>query len=75
MRVYQVKLDSVDDAKTFVNIVGKYGYDIQLERKGYRVDAKSIMGVLSLGFGKPLTLTADTENALALKRDIKKYLL
>lgn len=75
MRVYQVKLNSVDDVKEFVNIVGKYGYDIQLERRGYKVDAKSIMGVLKLGFGKTITLTADTENAVALKKDLKKYLL
>lgn len=74
MRSYQVKLSSVDDVKHFVSIAGKYGFDIQLEREGYKVDAKSIMGVMSLGFEGPMTLIADTENAVAFKKEIADYL-
>lgn len=75
MRVYQIKFNSIEEVKKFVNIAGKYGYEIELERDGHTVDAKSIMGVLSLGFEKPLNLIASTENALSLKKEIEDYLL
>ena len=75
MRVYQIKFNSVEEVKKFVNIVGKYGYEIELERDGYKVDAKSIMGVLSLGFERPLNLIAFTENAIRLQKEIQGYLL
>ena len=75
MRVYQIKFNSVEEVKKFVNIVGKYGYEIELERDGHNVDAKSIMGVLSLGFERPLNLIASTENAISLQKEIQGYLL
>lgn len=75
MRSYQIKLHSVEEVKQFVNIVSKYGYDVALERDGYKVDAKSIMGVLSLGLDKPLTLIANTDNAVALKNELSNLLV
>ena len=75
MRVYQIKFNSVEEVKKFVNIVGKYGYEIELEGVGHKVDAKSIMGVLSLGFERPLNLIASTENAISLQKEIQGYLL
>ena len=49
MRMYQIKFHSIEDVKAFVNIANHYGYEIQLQRDAYQVDAKSILGVLSLG--------------------------
>lgn len=75
MKTYQVKLSSVEDIKQLVNIVSKYGYEVDLQRDGYQVNAKSIMGVLSLGLDSPLTLIANTDNAAALKSEISDYLV
>lgn len=75
MKTYQVKLSSVEDIKQLVNIVSKYGYEVGLQRDGYQVNAKSIMGVLSLGLDSPLTLIANTDNAAALKSEICDYLV
>ncbi len=75
MRSYQVKLHSVEEVKELVNIVSKYGYDVALERDGYKVDAKSIMGVLSLGLDETLTLIVDTDNVVALKNELSKLLV
>lgn len=75
MKTYQVKLSSVEDIKQLVNIVSKYGYEVGLERDGYQVNAKSIMGVLSLGLDSPLTLIANTDNTVALKSEISDFLV
>ena len=50
MRTYRVKFNTIDDVKNFVNIASHYGYEIELQRDEYKVDAKSILGVLSLGW-------------------------
>ncbi len=75
MRSYQIKLCSVEEVKEFVNIVSQYGYEIKLQRDHYKVDAKSIMGVLSLGLNTPLTLIADTDNAVSLKNELNHLLV
>ena len=75
MRSYQVKLTSVEDVKQLVNTTSKFGYEIELQRGNYKVDAKSVMRVLSLGFNVPLTLTADTDNAVVLKRELGTLLI
>ncbi|MDO5794871.1 MAG: HPr family phosphocarrier protein [Turicibacter sp.] len=75
MRTYRVKFNTIDDVKNFVNIASHYGYEIELQRDEYKVDAKSILGVLSLGMEAPLTVLADTLNASDFKREIKDYLV
>ena len=75
MRMYQIKFHSIEDVKAFVNISNHYGYEIQLQRDAYQVDAKSILGVLSLGIGVPMTVRAHTLNASALKRELTPYLI
>lgn len=75
MRSYQVKLTSVEDVKQLVNTTSKFGYEVELQRGNYKVDAKSVMRVLSLGFNVPLILTADTDNAVVLKRELGTLLI
>lgn len=75
MRSYQVKLTSVEDVKQLVNTTSKFGYEVELQRGIYKVDAKSVMRVLSLGFNVPLILTADTDNAVVLKRELGTLLI
>lgn len=75
MRTYQVKFHSIEDVKAFVNIANHYGYEIQLQRDAYQVDAKSILGVLSLGIGVPMTVRAHTLNASVLKGELTPYLI
>lgn len=75
MRSYQVKLTSVEDVNQLVNTTSKFGYEVELQRGNYKVDAKSVMQVLNLGFNVPLILTADTDNAVLLKRELGTLLI
>ena len=72
MKTFNILLSSINDVKTFVNIVGKYEYDIDLTSGRYIVDAKSIMGIFSLDLSKPIkskfTATAQKICAASLNR-------
>lgn len=49
-----VDLKSVEDAKKFVEIVRRYDYGVDVLSQQYVIDAKSILGLLSLDLSKPL---------------------
>ena len=48
MRSLNIKLDSIDKVKDFVNIINTFDGDFDLASSRYVVDAKSIMGIFSL---------------------------
>ena len=54
MTTFNIMLDSINSVKSFVNIVSKYDFDIDLTSGRYVVDAKSIMGIFSLDLSKPI---------------------
>lgn len=56
MKSINLKLDSIDKVKTFVNVVSTYTGDFDLASDRYVVDAKSIMGIFSLDLSKTLRL-------------------
>ncbi|MCF0228932.1 MAG: HPr family phosphocarrier protein [Parasporobacterium sp.] len=47
----------------FVQIAGQYNCSVNIEYKGRRVNAKSIMGMMSLGLAKGEELTVETDGA------------
>ncbi|MFD1675712.1 HPr family phosphocarrier protein [Alicyclobacillus fodiniaquatilis] len=50
-------------ASVFVAEAGKFASDVLIEVEGKRINAKSILGLLSLGVSKGQTLTIITEGA------------
>ena len=73
MKTFNILLSSINDVKTFVNIVGKYEYDIDLTSGRYIVDAKSIMGIFSLDLTKPIKVEAHTDDSAAFLAEIAPY--
>ncbi len=72
-----IKLDSIDKVRNFVNTVNRYTSDFDLINGRYVIDAKSIMGIFSLDLSKPLILEiheADNEKD-ALMEDLKPYMI
>lgn len=49
-----IALSKCEDIKDFVNIMNKYDFDIDLRKHGtrYMVDAKSLLGVMSIDTSK-----------------------
>ncbi|MDR0999721.1 MAG: HPr family phosphocarrier protein [Clostridiales bacterium] len=56
MKSVNVKLDTVEKVKGFVNIIQTFDGDFDLSSERYVVDAKSIMGIFSLDLANTLRL-------------------
>lgn len=51
-----IRLDSIEEAVDFVNEISKCPYGVELSKDGCTVNAKSILGVLSLGIGETVRM-------------------
>lgn len=78
MKSTNIRLSSIQDVRTFVEIVSRYDAEIDLACGRYIVDAKSIMGIFSLDLLNPIKLTVQTENAdelVKLFEEIKPFIV
>lgn len=71
---FDISLKSTEDVKTFVNLMCKYTFDVDLTSGRYVVDAKSIMGIFSLDLSKPVGLNAHTDDE-SIKEDMKAFIV
>ena len=75
----EIKLQNGLEARpvaVLVQVASKYDSTVYLETNGKKVNAKSIMGMMSLGLdnGEMVTVTADGEDELNAVADIEKFL-
>ena len=73
MKMVTVSLASINDVKSFVNIVSKYDFDVDLISGRYVVDAKSIMGIFSLDLSKPIDVEVMTDDCDSFIDEIKPF--
>lgn len=78
-KVVEIKLQNGMEARPvamLVQVASKYDSKIYLETIGKRVNAKSIMGMMSLGldWGETVTVTADGTDETEAVKDIEQYL-
>jgi len=69
-----IKLSLAENVKTFVNVVNRYPYDMDLRAGRHVVDAKSILGIFSLDLSKPITLEVYTDECEDLVNDLTPFL-
>lgn len=74
MKEINIKFDTINDVKIFVNCVSKYDFDVDLISGRYAVDAKSIMGIFSLDLSKVLTMRIHCEDCSAFLDEIKNFI-
>lgn len=60
--VIVVNIKTIDNVKKFVKITESSGCDIYAKQGRYIVDAKSIMGILSLNLLDDIVVEIDTDN-------------
>ena len=73
MKKVTVSLASINDVKSFVNIVSKYDFDVDLISGRYVVEAKSIMGIFSLDLSKPIDVEVMTDDCDSFIDEIKPF--
>ena len=74
MKQINIKLSLAENVKTFVNMVIRYPYDMDLRAGRHVVDAKSILGIFSLDLNKPITLEVYTDDCEDLIEALKDFL-
>lgn len=57
----RVLLDDINKVKRFVNIALSLPFDVDMVSGRYKIDGKSIMGILSLDISKPVEIKFDTD--------------
>ena len=62
MKTVQISLNTIYNIKSFVNTITKYDNDFDLVSGRYVMDAKSIMGILSLDLSKPIDLNIHADS-------------
>lgn len=62
MSEFKIKLNATDEVKEFVNAAGRCDFDINIYYNRIIVDAKSILGILSMDLTKILTVQCYGEN-------------
>ena len=76
MKTVRISLNSIDKVKSFVNDLAKFDADFDLVSGRYVIDAKSIMGIFSLGLSKPIDLNIHSESDLdTILETLKPYMI
>ena len=75
MKSVSIMLQETQNIKSFVSIINKYPYDIDLRSGRYVVDAKSILGIFSLDLSKPITMEIYSDSCDDLLNDIKEFIV
>ena len=73
MKHILVKFDQADQIIYFVRIINRYSYDADVKCGSRVVDAKSVVGVLSLAKSKTVELILHTDECDALLEEIAPY--
>lgn len=68
-----VVFQNPSDILEFVRKVEKYPYDMDMKSGRYIVDAKSLLGLMNLGFQNEIELKVYEEECDDLWKDIEKY--
>ena len=68
----KIKLNATEEVQEFVNAATKCDFDIDIYYNRFLIDAKSILGILSMDLTKVLTVECHGENK-EFDRTLKKF--
>lgn len=74
MQSVNVRLSLAENVKSFVNIVNRYPYDVDLRSGRHVVDAKSLLGIFSLDLSMPIIMEIYCDSCEDLLNDIKPFM-
>lgn len=59
----RIRLTTMEQVREFVAVAEKFEYDIDISYNRVVIDAKSVLGILSMDLSKPLTITCHGEGS------------
>jgi len=75
MKTEKVLLGSMEEIQEFNCIVSQYEYEIDMVSGRYVIDAKSLMGILSLDLSKPVTIQMQGTPDREFLEKMKKFIV
>jgi len=72
MMKFKILLNSPDEVQEFVNLASKCPYDIDLEHGSVYIDAKSFLGVLTMGINRKMEVICGTKDEKFMS-SVKKF--
>ena len=73
MREMNLTVRNPDEVLDFVKTVEQYPFDMDLCRGSVVVDAKSLLGIMNLGFNQTVNLKIYSNDCNELFQNIEKY--
>lgn len=73
MNKFKVVFGSVEEIRSFVDIMNKYPCEMDLTRGKFIVDAKSLLGIVSLGICNEINLIVHGEAPEGLREAITTF--
>lgn len=74
MKSITLLLNTTESVKSFVNIISRFDYDMDLRCGRYVVDAKSILGIFSLDLNRPVVLEVHSDECDDLIESINSFI-
>ncbi|MDD6352109.1 MAG: HPr family phosphocarrier protein [Lachnospiraceae bacterium] len=74
MKKFNIRLNSAEDAEEFVNAASQCDFEIDLYSGSVALDAKSLLGVLTMGTNRVLEVVAQ-QNDPAFYRKASKFVV
>lgn len=77
MKTLPIFLSTIEQVKSFTNDIMAFDWEMDVSSDRYIINAKSIMGLFSLDFSKPLQLSihaGDNEDLTELFEVLKPYM-
>ena len=72
----QIKLNATEDVQEFVNEAAKCSFDIDISYNRIIIDAKSLLGILSMDLTRELTVSTRVRSILRIpKRDFASMII
>ncbi len=69
----QIFLNDIDEATRFVNDLSNCPYEVDLESGVISIDAKSLLGVITMGINRKLNVVCAADHMPAVKKLIRDY--
>ena len=78
MKNCKIRVNSIHDASEVCNICGEYEDDIDGACGKYLIDMKSILGIMSIGFGRHIDVYLHSDNKIfqdRLRDELRKWVV
>lgn len=66
MKKITIKINSIEDIKKFQDEITKFETDIDITRGRYIIDAKSMLGILTIDLSKPIDVVLHSDDEVEI---------